>query len=233
MGEGGSSTLPPQVFSTRQQAYSRTANRCGENSTAVNPRADYSALVTIGYAGVSMALTALKRLCRGIDLVVMLMGKAASYMMPLLAFVVAFEVFSRYFLNSPTIWAYDLSLFMFGYIAALGGAYAQQKKVHINVDILYLNVPRKTQRMFNLISYSLGIFFLWIVADMSIGKLLEAIEFDYRRESEWAPPMYHFWVMSLIACGLFIAQLGRDILVDIYYIFTGKDLLAQEDSDGD
>jgi TRAP-type mannitol/chloroaromatic compound transport system, small permease component len=162
----------------------------------------------------------------------MLMGKAASYLMPMLAFVVAYEVFSRYVLNSPTIWAFDLSLFMFGYVAALGGAYAQQKKAHINVDILYFNVSQKTRRVFDLISYALGIFFLWIVLDMSIGKLLEAIEFDYRRESEWAPPMYHFWIMSIIACGLFIAQLGRDMLVAIYYLFTGKDLLAQENSDG-
>ncbi|WP_374681390.1 TRAP transporter small permease subunit [Accumulibacter sp.] len=82
-----------------------------------------------------MTITALKWICRGIDLVVMLMGKAASYLMPMLAFVVAYEVFSRYVLNSPTIWAFDLSLFMFGYVAALGGAYAQQKKAHINVDI--------------------------------------------------------------------------------------------------
>ncbi|EXI90649.1 MAG: TRAP-type mannitol/chloroaromatic compound transport system, small permease component [Candidatus Accumulibacter regalis] len=179
-----------------------------------------------------MTITALKWICRGIDLVVMLMGKAASYLMPMLAFVVAYEVFSRYVLNSPTIWAFDLSLFMFGYVAALGGAYAQQKKAHINVDILYFNVSQKTRRVFDLISYALGIFFLWIVLDMSIGKLLEAIEFDYRRESEWAPPMYHFWIMSIIACGLFIAQLGRDMLVAIYYLFTGKDLLAQENSDG-
>jgi len=179
-----------------------------------------------------MAITALKRICRGIDFVVMIMGTAASYLMPVLAFVVAYEVFSRYFLNSPTIWAFDLSLFMFGYVAALGGAYAQQRKAHINVDILYLNVSKKTRRVFNLISYSLGIFFLWIVVDMSIGKLLEAIEFDYRRESEWAPPMYHFWIMSIIACVLFIAQLGRDMAVEIYYLFTGKDLLAQGDSDG-
>jgi TRAP-type C4-dicarboxylate transport system permease small subunit len=162
----------------------------------------------------------------------MLMGKAASYIMPVLALVVALEVFSRYFLNSPTIWAFDLSLFMFGYVAALGGAYAQQKKVHVNVDILYARVSRRTRHLFNLISFSLGIFFLFIVADMSIGKLQEAIEFNYRRESEWAPPMYHFWIMSLVACVLFIAQLGRDMLVDLYYLFTGKDLLPEENTDG-
>lgn len=59
----------------------------------------------------------------------------------------------------------------------------------------------------------------------------QAIEFDYRRESEWAPPMYHFWIMSIIASGKCRSSpsWGRDMLVAIYYLFTGKDLLAQED----
>tara|TARA_R110001583_G_scaffold8803_4_gene41647 strand:- start:727 stop:1275 length:549 start_codon:yes stop_codon:yes gene_type:complete len=176
-----------------------------------------------------MFLTSLRGLCHSIDFIVMLSGKAAAYLMPLLAAVVAFEVFSRYFLGAPTIWAYDLSLFMFGYMAALGGAYAQQQRAHINVDILYLSVSHKTKCVFNLISFSLGIFFLLIIIDMSVGKYLEAIEFDYRRESEWAPPMFHFWVMLMVACGLFVVQLGRDMLAELYYLFTGNALIEQQE----
>ena len=178
-----------------------------------------------------MFLATLRGLCRSIDLLVMLTGKAAAYLMPILACVVAFEVFSRYVLDSPTTWAYDLSLFLFGYIAALGGAYAQQKRGHINVDILYLSVSPKTKTVFNLISFSLGIFFLLSKTDMSLDKLEEAIEFDYRRQSEWAPPMHHFWVMMIIACSLFIAQLGRDMIGEFYYLVTGTALLKRREGD--
>jgi TRAP-type mannitol/chloroaromatic compound transport system permease small subunit len=173
--------------------------------------------------------TFLRGLCHGTDLVVTLTGKAAAYLMPLLAGVVAYEVFARYFLNSPTIWAYDLSLFLFGYITALGGAYAQQRRAHINVDILYVAVSKKTKSVFNLIGFALSIFFLVIIVKVSTGKLVEALEFDYRRESEWAPPMYHFWVMMIIACTLFIAQLARDTLNDVYYLATGSPLLKQKE----
>lgn len=175
-----------------------------------------------------MFSTFLRGLCRGIDFIVMLTGQAAAYLMPLLAGVVAFEVFARYVLNSPTIWAYDMSLFLFGYVAALGGAYAQQKRAHINVDILYLAVSPKTKCVFNLIGFVLGIFFLAIIIYVSIGKLTEALEYDYRRESEWGPPMYHFWVMIIIAGTLFIAQLVRDSLTDLYYLVTGTPLLKRE-----
>ncbi len=178
-----------------------------------------------------MFLATLRGICRSVDFVVMLTGKAAAFLMPVLAGVVAFEVFSRYLLNSPTNWAYDLSLFLFGYIAALGGAYAHQNRAHINVDILYLTVSPKTKSVFNIISFSLGIFFLLIIVYMSIDKLDEALEFDYRRQSEWAPPMHHFWVMMIIACCLFIAQLGKDIICDFYYLVTGTKLLKRSEED--
>ena len=180
-----------------------------------------------------MITLGLRRLCQVIDFVVMVAGKLAGYMMPALAAVVIYEVFSRYFLGRPTIWAYDLSLFLFGYIAALGGAYAHQKKAHINVDILYLKVSPNTRRVFNLISYVLGIFFLLLVCKMSFGKYEEAIEYNYRTQSEWAPPMFHFWLMMMIAAGLFIAQLGRDIVSDIYQLVTGNALVPTKDDDAD
>lgn len=175
----------------------------------------------------------LRNLCQLVDLIVRLCGKAAAYLMPVLAFVVAFEVFSRYVLNSPTIWAFDLSLFLFGYIAALGGAYAQQQRAHINVDILYFRVSKKSRAVFNLVSWSLGIFFLLLVIQMCFGKFEEAIEYDYRRQSEWAPPMFHFWIMMMAAGGLFVAQLGRDMLAEAYYLITGQPLIPEESSGED
>ena len=178
-----------------------------------------------------MLKTILTNICVSIDWVVRQAGRAAALIMPVLALVVAFEVFSRYVLGKPTVWAFDLSLFMFGYLAALGGAYAQQKRAHINVDILYLKVSHRTRCVFNLISFSLGIFFLVIIVMMSIGKYEEAIEFDYRRQSEWAPPMFHFWIMMIIASGLFIAQLARDMLAELYFLLTGHALI-EENSDG-
>ncbi len=173
----------------------------------------------------------LRNLCQLVDLIVRFCGKAAAYLMPVLAFVVAFEVFSRYVLNSPTIWAFDLSLFLFGYIAALGGAYAQQQRAHINVDILYFRVSKKSRAVFNLVSWALGIFFLILVIQMCFGKFEEAIEYDYRRQSEWAPPMFHFWIMMMVAAGLFVAQLGRDMLAEAYYLLAGQPLIVKDDKE--
>ena len=176
-----------------------------------------------------MFKTILKRVCAGINRVVFLVGFSASILMPLLALTVAFEVFSRYVLGSPTIWAYDVSLFLFGYIAALGGALAQQKKAHINVDVIYLSVSARMRAIFNLATYSLAIYFLSIVILISLEKYDEAVEFNYRRQSEWAPSMVHFWVMMVVACCIFILQYISDLLQDVFFISTGESLLEPED----
>jgi len=170
----------------------------------------------------------LQKFCITIDTIIMLLGKGASFLMPVLAFIVSYEVVARYLFDAPTIWAYDLSLFLFGYIAALGGAYAQQKRSHINVDILYLLVSPKVKNIFNIISFSLGVFFLVIIFKMGLLKFNEALEFDYRRQSEWAPVMWHFWLMLCVASSVFTMQLIRDIIDEGYQLFTGLPLIEKD-----
>ena len=174
----------------------------------------------------------LKLFCTIIDKIVMWLGKGASYLMALLAFLVVFEVVARYAFDAPTIWAYDSSLFLFGYVAALGGAYAQQKRAHINVDILNLTISPKVKYIFNLISFSVGIYFLLVIFYVSIGKYNEAIEFDYRRQSEWAPIMWHFWIMLCIASSIFTMQLVRDMIAEFYHLTTGEELFEKESENG-
>ncbi|MBS99920.1 MAG: TRAP transporter small permease [Oceanospirillaceae bacterium] len=178
-----------------------------------------------------MLATLIRSYCLSVNFIVRIIGRSVAYLVPVLALVVAFEVFARYLFNSPTIWAYDLSLFIFAYVAALGGAYAQQKQAHINVDILYLKVSANTRRVFNLLTYALALYFMWVLIDISTDKLLEAIKFNYRRQSEWAPHMHHFWVMMITASALMAAQLLAQWLEDGYALISGQELFEQESND--
>jgi TRAP-type C4-dicarboxylate transport system permease small subunit len=178
-----------------------------------------------------MLVTALRAYCSSVQTVVALIGRSISILMPLIALVIAFEVFARYLFNAPTIWAYDLSLFLSGYLAALGGAYAQQKNAHINVDILYLAVSANVKRVFHILSGSLGIFFMVVIIIASYDKFNEAVQFNYRRMSEWAPVMHHFWMMLIVAASLLILQLSSDIFKDIYHLCTGNDLIPNTDEE--
>lgn len=175
-----------------------------------------------------MFVSLLRRFCRGSEFAVRMAGYAAAGLMPFLAAIVSYEVFSRYFLDRPTVWAFDLSLFLFGYIASLGGAYAHQQRAHITVDIFYQKVSPKTRRVFDLISFALAIFFLVLIVYVCYDKLQDALKYDIRRQSEWAPLMFHFWIMTIIASCLFILQMFKDMLANLYYLVTGRELLESD-----
>ncbi|MFM2480471.1 TRAP transporter small permease subunit [Celerinatantimonas sp. YJH-8] len=174
-----------------------------------------------------MIRTILVGYCQSINWIVRIVGKTIPLLMPCITFVIIFDVISRYFFNHPTIWAYDVSLFLFGYLAALGGAYAQQKRAHINVDILYLKVSPRTRQIFNTLTYLLATYFVVLLAYKGWDKFLEALQFNYRRQSEWAPHMHHFWLMITIAGSLMAIQLSADIIRSIYYVVTGSELIEE------
>ena len=55
------------------------------------------------------------------------------------------EVFARKLFHAPTIWAYDISRFLYGALFMLGAGYALSKGVHIRADFLYRNFKTKNQ----------------------------------------------------------------------------------------
>ena len=172
--------------------------------------------------------------CSWIDRLVRFIGKSVSVLMPLLAAVIAFEVGSRYIFNQPTIWAYDTSLFLSAYLVGLGGAYAYQKKTHINVDILYLAVSPKTKRVFDVLTGLLGIFFMFVLMMIAYEKFGEALQFNYRKMSNWAPPTHHFWMMLVVSGALITLQITSNMVKDIYYVAAGRALIsAPEEEDED
>ncbi|MBP0047394.1 TRAP transporter small permease [Marinobacterium sp. AK62] len=174
--------------------------------------------------------TLLRGYCLAVEFIVRFLGRSVAWLVPVLSLVVASEVFARYVLNRPTVWAYDLSLFLFAYIAALGGAYAQQKQAHINVDILYLKVSERTRRLFDLVTYLLAMYFMLVLIKIGVEQLEQTIKFNYRRQSEWAPPMHHFWVMMISAGALMLLQLSAQWISNFYSLVTGNELIEQQES---
>ena len=48
-----------------------------------------------------------------------------------------YEVFSRYVLNAPTIWAFELGYMAMGVHGLIGTAYTLRCHAHIRIDVLY------------------------------------------------------------------------------------------------
>ena len=79
-------------------------------------------------------------------------GRIAMMLIAILVSVMLYEVFVRYVLEKPTLWANELSLWLAVFIFLLAGLYAMQQRSHIRIFLLYDVVPRWLQRTFDVVS---------------------------------------------------------------------------------
>ena len=72
-------------------------------------------------------------------------GRAFGWCILVLTLSVTYEVFVRYVLNAPTVWAFDMMVQMYGGLFLMAGAYALAQDAHVRGDVLYRLFPVKAQ----------------------------------------------------------------------------------------
>ena len=140
--------------------------------------------------------------------------------MPLILGMV-YEVLARKLFLAPTIWAYDISRFLYGALFMLGAGYALSKGVHIRADFLYRNFKVKTQGVVDFTLYLLFYFpGLLVFLYMTTGFLQESIMRGERgMDTTWMPYMWP--IKTCLWFGIvFLLVQGISELFKSYYAAT-------------
>ena len=95
----------------------------------------------------------MERWIRRIDVLSKSIGHAFSWCVLILTASTCYEVFMRYVLNSPTVWAFDISYMMYGALFMMSGAYAVSRNSHVRGDFLYRKWSNRTQAKVDLTLY--------------------------------------------------------------------------------
>ena len=132
-----------------------------------------------------------------------------------------YEVFARKLFLAPTIWAYDMSRFLYGALFMLGAGYALSKGVHIRADFLYRNFKIKTQGLIDFWLYLLFYFpGLIVFCYMTVGFVQESIMRSERgMDTTWMPYMWPIKTCLLIGI-IFLLIQGISELFKSYYAAT-------------
>ena len=138
-----------------------------------------------------------------------------------LIFGMVYEVLARKLFLAPTIWAYDISRFLYGALFMLGAGYALSKGVHIRADFLYRNFKVKTQGFIDFTLYILFYFpGLIVFFYMTTGFLQESIMRGERgMDTTWMPYMWP--IKTCLWFGIiFLLVQGVSELFKSYYAAT-------------
>ncbi len=89
---------------------------------------------------------------RPVDRIALFVGRITMILIISMTLVMLYEVFLRYVLEKPTLWANELTLWIAGFVFLFSGLYAMQQRCHIRIFLLYDVVPRWMQHLFDIIS---------------------------------------------------------------------------------
>ena len=152
-----------------------------------------------------------------------IVGYVVKYLLLLMAVCICIEVTGRYLLNSPTIWVYDVSRQLLGFMGALGGGYAFLYNAHVRVDVFYQKLSLKGRAILDIITSAVFFLFISVLLVQSINAAQLSWAIGERATTLLAPPLYY--MKAAVAVGAFlvliqgIAKLFRDILI----VVTGED----------
>lgn len=151
-------------------------------------------------------MKALRFYVRFVDRMSEWFGIAMSVLVPFMMLVITYEVVVRYFLRSPTVWAFDTAIFCFGYIGLLAGAHALKNGKHINVDLFHSRLSPRGKAILDSITAPLVFFFLVLVIIYGGEYAWDGLKIGIRRPTEWGPPMGHFLLMIPVGALLLLLQ---------------------------
>ena len=150
----------------------------------------------------------MQKLLLAIDRISTWVGQAFSWLIVVLTFLISWEVFSRYALDNPHPWAFDVMSMLYGSVFMMAGAYTLSKNGHVRGDVLYGFFPPRLQAGLDLTLYFL-FFIPGVVALAWAGYNYAADSWAINEHSNITangPPVYPFKTIIPLAGVFLLAQ---------------------------
>lgn len=163
------------------------------------------------------------QLVRWIDRLSEISGSIIAWVVfPLIA-ATCYEVFSRYVLNAPTIWAFELGYMAMGVHALIGAAYTLKHKSHIRIDILYSHFPDRTKAMVDIVGYILLYFpaITWLCFGLWEYWVEAFLSSEHSGQSAWNPLIWPFKLTFFIGYALLFLQGVSELIKAICFLRDG------------
>jgi TRAP-type mannitol/chloroaromatic compound transport system permease small subunit len=150
----------------------------------------------------------MQKLLLFIDKISTWVGHAFSFFIVLLTVHVSWEVFSRYALDNPRAWAFDVMIMFYGTLFMMAGAYTLAQNGHVRGDVIYGFFSPRAQATVDLTLYI--VFFLpGVIALTYAGYYYAADSWHINEHSNITyegPPVYPFKTIIPLAGALILVQ---------------------------
>jgi TRAP-type mannitol/chloroaromatic compound transport system permease small subunit len=132
------------------------------------------------------------------------------------------DVVGTQFLHTPVPGALEVTestmvLIVFGALA-----YAQSRRAHIRVELLYTAMSPRTQSFMDLITHLVGLAFFALLAWEGLGELAYSWQISEATMGTVRLPLYPARFLLLLGTALLLLQLVLDIAADLGRMWRGE-----------
>ena len=165
------------------------------------------------------------KIIKAIDAFTHWTGMAVAWLCVPLSVIVFWEVFSRYVLEIPTLWAYDMSYMLYGALFMLGAHFALMRGAHIRTDMLWEKFSDRTKGKIDFFAFIL-LFFpgMILLFGASIDDAIRAFEMGERSEqTAWRPLLWPLKSVVPLTAALLMIQGVSEIMKSWFAMRTGRE----------
>jgi TRAP-type mannitol/chloroaromatic compound transport system permease small subunit len=166
-----------------------------------------------------------------VDKVSTWVGQAFSWLIVALTLLISWEVFSRYVINHPHPWAFDVMIMLYGTLFMMAGAYTLSKNGHVRGDVLYGFFPPRLQAGLDLALY-FAFFIPGVVAFCYAGYIYAGESWAINEHSNITadgPPIYPFKTVIPVAGVILLVQGFVEIIRCVICLKQGAWPTREED----
>ena len=150
----------------------------------------------------------MQKLLLFVDRISITVGQAFSFLIVALTLHVSWEVYSRYVLDTPRAWAFDVMIMLYGTLFMMAGAYTLAQNSHVRGDVIYGFLTPRTQAIMDLALYI--VFFIPGVTALVWAGYTYAAESwainEHSNITSEGPPVYPFKTVIPLAGALVMMQ---------------------------
>jgi len=146
-------------------------------------------------------------------------GRIFGWVIVPLVLLTVTEVILRRFLNSPTIWSFEVLKQLFALHFMIVAAYALLYRAHVSVDVFTMMLSEKAKAVLDIITY-LIFFFPFCLVCIWQGYSFAARSWAMR-ETSWSvfhPPLYPIKTVIVITFILLTLQGISEVIKRVYII---------------
>lgn len=164
----------------------------------------------------------LKKLDAAIKTADTIMGHVAGFSILLITGIVSYEVFFRYVLNRPPIWAFDICSYLLLLIAVFSGVYTMEQDKHVSFTFVVENLRQKPKAIVLGVGFAFGLIYcICLLRESILLALLSAERNIYTFAQVRIPSVYLYLVIVIGAFFLLLTYVIKAIF-DIFYSIRKK-----------